>query len=66
MAGRHGKSPRLGMKTTATMMFGHVETLEERVDHLLLLRELQDRTEGSRPSSPGPSSPRTRPWRATS
>ena len=35
---------RLGMKTTATMMFGHVETLEERIDHLLHLRELQDRT----------------------
>ena len=29
----------LGMKTTATMMFGHVETLEERVDHLLHLRQ---------------------------
>ena len=36
----------LGMKTTATMMFGHVETLEERVDHLLHLRDLQDRTRG--------------------
>ncbi len=36
----------LGMKTTATMMFGHVETLEERIDHLLHLRELQDRTGG--------------------
>jgi cyclic dehypoxanthinyl futalosine synthase len=36
----------LGMKTTATMMFGHVETLEERVDHLLHLRALQDRTGG--------------------
>jgi cyclic dehypoxanthinyl futalosine synthase len=36
----------LGLKTTATMMFGHVETLEERVDHLLHLRELQDRTGG--------------------
>jgi cyclic dehypoxanthinyl futalosine synthase len=36
----------LGMKTTATMMFGHVETLEERIDHLLHLRELQDRTHG--------------------
>jgi cyclic dehypoxanthinyl futalosine synthase len=35
-----------GMKTTATMMFGHVETLEERVDHLLHLRDLQDRTHG--------------------
>jgi cyclic dehypoxanthinyl futalosine synthase len=37
---------RLGLKTTATMMFGHVETLEERIDHLLHLRDLQDRTSG--------------------
>jgi cyclic dehypoxanthinyl futalosine synthase len=37
---------RLGMKTTATMMFGHVETLEERIDHLLHLRDLQARTHG--------------------
>jgi cyclic dehypoxanthinyl futalosine synthase len=37
---------RLGLKTSATMMFGHVETLEERVEHLLRLRELQDRTGG--------------------
>ena len=36
----------LGMKTTATMMFGHVETLEERVEHLIHLRDLQDRTRG--------------------
>jgi len=36
----------LGLKTTATMMFGHVETLEERVDHLMHLRDLQDRTGG--------------------
>jgi cyclic dehypoxanthinyl futalosine synthase len=36
----------LGLKTTATMMFGHVETLEERIDHLLHLRDLQDRTHG--------------------
>jgi cyclic dehypoxanthinyl futalosine synthase len=36
----------LGLRTTATMMFGHVETLEERVEHLRLLRELQDRTHG--------------------
>ena len=35
-----------GLKTTATMMFGHVETLEERIDHLLHLRALQDRTRG--------------------
>jgi cyclic dehypoxanthinyl futalosine synthase len=37
---------KVGMRTTATMMFGHVETLEERIDHLLHLRELQDRTGG--------------------
>jgi cyclic dehypoxanthinyl futalosine synthase len=42
MEAAHG----LGLKTTATMMFGHVETLEERVEHLLRLRELQDRTGG--------------------
>jgi cyclic dehypoxanthinyl futalosine synthase len=40
------KAHGLGMKTTATMMFGHVETLEERVEHLLHLRDLQDRTHG--------------------
>lgn len=32
---------QLGMVTSATMMFGHIETLEERVQHLLLLRDLQ-------------------------
>lgn len=36
----------LGMRTTATMMFGHVETPAERVEHLERLRELQDRTGG--------------------
>jgi cyclic dehypoxanthinyl futalosine synthase len=35
-----------GLLTTATMMFGHVETLEDRVDHLLALRDQQDRTQG--------------------
>jgi len=34
----------LGMKTTATMMYGHVETLEERVEHLMRIREQQDRS----------------------
>ncbi|HPF41596.1 MAG TPA: radical SAM protein [Phycisphaerae bacterium] len=32
----------LGMKTSCTMMFGHIETLDERFEHLRLLRELQD------------------------
>ncbi|MBW2134519.1 MAG: dehypoxanthine futalosine cyclase [Deltaproteobacteria bacterium] len=36
----------LGLRTTATMMFGHLETRAERVEHLLRLRELQDRTGG--------------------
>jgi cyclic dehypoxanthinyl futalosine synthase len=37
-----------GFKTTATMVFGHVETKEERILHLLRLRELQDETQGFR------------------
>jgi cyclic dehypoxanthinyl futalosine synthase len=36
----------LGMRTSATMMFGHVETLPERVEHLLRIRESQARTGG--------------------
>lgn len=36
----------MGMHSTATMLFGHVETLEQRVDHLRRLRELQDETGG--------------------
>jgi cyclic dehypoxanthinyl futalosine synthase len=36
-----------GLNSSATMMFGHVETIEDRVEHLLRLRELQDRTHGS-------------------
>lgn len=32
----------IGMVTSCTMMFGHVETIEERIEHLRLLRELQD------------------------
>jgi len=37
---------RLGMPTTATMVFGHVETPAERVEHLMRLRALQDETGG--------------------
>ncbi|MCK6486476.1 MAG: radical SAM protein [Phycisphaerae bacterium] len=32
----------IGMKTSCTMMFGHIETFDERIEHLRLLRELQD------------------------
>jgi aminodeoxyfutalosine synthase len=37
---------RLGLKSNATMLYGHVETTEEKVDHLILLREAQDETGG--------------------
>ncbi len=37
---------RLGMSTTATMMFGHVETVAERLEHLERVRAQQDRTGG--------------------
>ncbi|MFH1550433.1 MAG: cyclic dehypoxanthinyl futalosine synthase [Planctomycetota bacterium] len=36
----------LGMRTTATMMFGHVETVEERAEHFEAVRSLQDETGG--------------------
>ncbi|WP_088553260.1 aminofutalosine synthase MqnE [Calderihabitans maritimus] len=36
----------LGIRTNATMLYGHLETAEERIDHLLRLRELQDETGG--------------------
>ena len=39
---------RLGISTTATMMYGHVETVEERVEHMRRIRELQDETRGFR------------------
>jgi cyclic dehypoxanthinyl futalosine synthase len=42
------EAQRLGMSTTATMMYGHVETLAERVEHMRRIRELQDETAGFR------------------
>jgi len=42
----HREWHRLGGKSTATMMYGHIETLAERVEHLERLRELQDETGG--------------------
>jgi len=42
----HRTAHRLGMRSNATMLFGSIETLEERVDHMLRLRELQDETGG--------------------
>ncbi len=37
---------QIGLRSNATMLYGHIETEEERVDHLLQLRALQDETHG--------------------
>src|SRR5215467_3223308 len=37
---------KMGIRSNATMLYGHVETSEERVDHLVRLREVQDETSG--------------------
>ena len=37
---------QLGIPTNATMLYGHIETIEERLEHLLALREAQDETGG--------------------
>jgi cyclic dehypoxanthinyl futalosine synthase len=41
-----GEAHAAGLRTTATMMYGSVETDEERIEHLVRLRDLQDRTGG--------------------
>jgi cyclic dehypoxanthinyl futalosine synthase len=47
----------LGMRSSATMMFGHIETWEERLEHLEHLRALQDRTGGFTAFIPWPFQP---------
>ncbi len=47
----------LGLATTATMMYGHVETLAERVEHLLRIRDQQDKTGGFTAFIPWPFQP---------
>jgi aminodeoxyfutalosine synthase len=42
----HRLAHRLGMRTNVTMLYGHIETNEERVDHMLRARALQDETGG--------------------
>ncbi len=42
MEAAHG----IGLKSNATMLYGHIETYEDRIEHLLRLRDLQDRTGG--------------------
>jgi aminodeoxyfutalosine synthase len=42
----HRLAHRLGMRSNVTMLYGHIETSEERVDHMLRARALQDETGG--------------------
>lgn len=42
----HKTAHQLGIPTNSTLLYGHMETHEERVDHMLKLRELQDETRG--------------------
>ena len=42
----HREAHKLGIPSNCTMLYGHVETMEDRVDHLLALRALQDETGG--------------------
>lgn len=42
----HRTAHELGIPTNATMLYGHVETLEERLDHMLRLRQLEDEAPG--------------------
>jgi aminodeoxyfutalosine synthase len=42
----HRVAHRLGLRSNVTMLYGHIETIEERVDHMLRTRALQDETGG--------------------
>jgi aminodeoxyfutalosine synthase len=42
----HRTAHRMGLRSNCTMLYGHIETVEERVEHLLALRALQDETGG--------------------
>jgi cyclic dehypoxanthinyl futalosine synthase len=48
----------IGMKTTATMVYGLGETIEQRIEHLMKIRELQDKTNGFRAFIPWSFSPK--------
>jgi aminodeoxyfutalosine synthase len=57
----HGEAHGLGIPTNATLLFGHMETQRERVEHLLRLREQQDRTGGFQAFIPLPFQSRNTP-----
>jgi cyclic dehypoxanthinyl futalosine synthase len=52
---------KVGFQTTATMVFGHIETIEERLIHLSRIRSLQDETKGFRAFIPWTLSPQGTP-----
>lgn len=54
----HEEAHRLGIKTNASMLYGHIETKAERVEHLLKLRALQDKTGGFQTFIPFPFLPK--------
>ena len=52
----HRVAHRLGMMTNATMLYGHIETFEHRIDHLIRLRQLQDESLAAAKANGGPAS----------
>ena len=42
----HRIAHRLGIRSNCTMLYGHVETIDDRIEHLLMLRDLQDESHG--------------------
>ena len=42
----HEEAHKLGIDSNATMLYGHIESIDHRIDHLMRLRDLQDRTGG--------------------
>ena len=49
---------KIGIKSNASMLYGHIETIEERVEHLIKIRELQDETGGIEAFIPFPFLPK--------
>ncbi len=42
----HKLAHRLGLRSNATMLYGHIESIEDRIDHMSRIRKLQDETQG--------------------
>ena len=57
---------RCGLRSNATMLYGHLESFSDRVDHLARLRDLQDRTGGFQAFVPLPFQPLNTPLQSDS